>query len=56
MRNISFFVIAAALILAGIGGWIASTTTHASAVKVDEPFRHERIPLGGGLFTLPLAF
>jgi hypothetical protein len=49
MRKISFFVIAAALILAGIGGWIASTTTHATDVKV------EGTPVGSGVSTLPLV-
>jgi ABC-type glycerol-3-phosphate transport system substrate-binding protein len=54
MRNISFFVIAAALIIVGAGGWIASTSTHADAVKVEDTFAHRSTPTGGS--TLPLTF
>jgi hypothetical protein len=54
MRNISFFFIAVTVMLVSVGGWIASTTTHANAVKVEDTFRHRSTPTAGS--TLPLAF
>jgi hypothetical protein len=53
MRKVSSFV-AAALIMAAIGGWIAATTTRASAVKVEDPY--SRYPIGGALPALTIAF
>jgi hypothetical protein len=56
MRNIKFFVVVAALVLVGVGGWIASATTKASAVKFEGASPHGSTPVGGGLSTLPLIF
>jgi hypothetical protein len=50
MREIGF-VLAALLILAGVGGWIASTTTRG---KVEYRLHHGSVAVGGGLYALPL--
>jgi hypothetical protein len=61
MRKISRFAIVASLILAaaGIGIWTAAKTTNhakAGAKAVDVEYTRERIPVGGGLFVMPLAY
>ena len=54
MRNIRFFVIAATVMMLSVGGWIATTTTHANSVKVEDTFRHRSTPTAGS--ALPLVF
>ena len=54
MRKIGFFVVAFALILGCVGGWMATRATHGSAPDVEDT--RGSVPLGGGLTTLPLAF
>jgi hypothetical protein len=51
MRDISLILAAAALISAGVGGWIASTTAGG---KAEYPLHHGNAAVGGGHYALPL--
>ena len=51
MREISLILAVAALISAGAGGWIASTTARG---KTQYPLHHGSTLVGGGHYALPL--